>query len=503
MRHLASVVFATTLGCAPAAWAADIPTKAPRAAIMTAPFSWTGLYIGGHVGYGWSRSGGTITALPPSVFDTGSFDLDGDGIIGGAQIGYNWQFHPNWIVGVEADISGTGISGSSFSPVTVGGIPAAASWSHYMSKDIGWLASLRGRLGYAQDRWMIYATGGVAWAEVSGDLIGRTAPQISNTRGSYNSTNSGWTAGGGVEWAFANNWTARAEYLYYHIDGDTLTATDPLDRAVTFTTDDTNVHVLRAGVNYKFGGYGPAGYASAAGMPVKGRRVASVYAWSGFYVGGHAGYGWSDATGTVTPLAPLPSFDQAIFDLNDRGIAGGAQLGYNLQFAPNWVAGVEADISGTGLRGSSFADVSFGGLPTGNDHYMSREIDWLASLRGRLGYAADRWMIYGTGGAAWAKVKGDVFTNRPFTQEVSGSYSSTASGWTAGGGIEWAFADNWTARAEYLHYRLDGDVTIATDREGAGFSNSYATGDIKVNVLRLGVNYKFGDFGKAPVLAKY
>lgn len=112
-------------------------------------------------------------------------------------------------------------------------------------------------------------------------------------------------------------------------------------------------------------------------------------------------------------------------------------------------------------------------------------------------------MIYGTGGVAWAKVEDDVFTNRPFTAEVSGSYSETKSGWTAGGGLEWAFADNWTARAEYLHYRFDGDTVTATDRENAGVSNSYTTGDMKVNVVRLGVSYKFGDLGKAPVAAKY
>jgi outer membrane immunogenic protein len=499
MRRLAIVFLATTaIGVASTASAADMPTKVP-APVVARAYDWTGFYIGGHRGYGWSQATGTISALPPSVFDQGSFDLDGDGVVGGAQIGYNWQFNPNWVIGVEADISGTGISGSSFSPVTVGGAPFGLSYSHYMSKEIDWLASVRGRLGYTWDRWMIYATGGVAWTEVSGDLIGRTVPQISNTRGSYSTTNTGWTAGGGLEWAFANNWTARAEYLYYHFDGDTVTAADVLNRAVTFTTDDTNVHVLRAGVNYKFGGY-----SSAPDMPVKAAsRAVAPHAWTGFYLGGHVGYGWSDANAIVTPLAPLPSFDEATFNLDGKGIVGGVQGGYNLQVAPSWVVGIEGDYSGTGIRGSSFADVAFGGGATGADHYMSREIEWMATLRGRLGYAADRWMVYGTGGVAWAKVKGDVFTNRPFAQEVSGSYSETNSGWTAGGGIEWAFANNWTARAEYLHYRFDGDTVIATDKENAGLSNSYTTGDMKVNVVRVGVNYKFGGFGKAPVVAKY
>jgi outer membrane immunogenic protein len=275
-----------------------------------------------------------------------------------------------------------------------------------------------------------------------------------------------------------------------------------------FSTDDTKVHVLRVGLNYKFGGAPGAGFpaaVAAAAMPVKARTpsvVAGSYRWTGFYLGGHRGYGWSNATGTGTEVPA--SFDRVTFNLDGDGVVGGAQLGFNWQVAPNWVIGVEADVSGTGIRGSSFAGVAFGGLPTNCcDLYMSKEIDWLATVRGRLGYAWDRWMVYGTGGVAWAGVSGDVFTNRPFTAEVRGSYRSTKTGWTGGGGIEWAFADNWTARAEYLYYDIDGFTVTATDTVGAGIVNNFTTDDTKVHVLRVGVNYKFGGLGTAPLVARH
>ena len=144
-------------------------------------------------------------------FDAATFNLDGNGIIGGAQVGYNLQLAPSWVIGVEADISGTGIRGSSFAPVTLAGVPALGGRTHYMSKEIEWLGTVRGRLGYTWDRWMVYATGGVAWAHAGGDLIPRNVQQIGNARGSHSSTKTGWTAGGGIEWAFGGNWTARAE----------------------------------------------------------------------------------------------------------------------------------------------------------------------------------------------------------------------------------------------------------------------------------------------------
>jgi outer membrane immunogenic protein len=203
-----------------------------------------------------------------------------------------------------------------------------------------------------------------------------------------------------------------------------------------------------------------------------------AYSWSGFYIGAHAGGGWTDLSLT---------------DDNATGFVGGGQIGYNWQFAPNWVIGIEGDFSGTSISDSASAVIPGIGVVS-----ASADLNWLASVRGRLGYTWDRFMLYFTGGGAWASI--DTSISVP---GISVSSNATASGWVVGGGGEWAFAPNWTIGVEYLHYEFD---SVSGDLFGVPVAALGAFGDDngKVDVVRARLNYKFGDwFGKGPVSARY
>jgi len=206
----ALAVFALTS----AASAADMPartyTKAPP---MVAAYNWTGLYIGLNGGYGWVDSGGSNPG----------------GFVGGGQIGYNWQAMGSPLVlGLEADLQGADIDESA----TAGGVTATQR-----AKAFG---TVRGRIGYAFDRAMIYATGGWAYTRTSLDLTG-PGGSISSSDWS-----SGWALGGGLEYAFMGPWTVKLEYL--HVDSGDVT----LSLAGVPVTGSYDMNVVRAGLNYRF-----------------------------------------------------------------------------------------------------------------------------------------------------------------------------------------------------------------------------------------------------------
>lgn len=207
------------------ALAADMATsRAPmpvKAMPMTPPaVNWTGLYIGAHLGYGWGSSDWNDPLF-------GKSKVDSDGIIGGGQIGYNWQVAPNWVLGLEGDISGTGMSGSK----------SCAFGILTCSNDINWLATVTGRVGYSFADVMVYAKGGAAFMDrdLSYSVFGTTLETVSKTR-------TGWTVGGGVEWAFAPAWSAKVEYNYMDFGSNNIEGTEI----------DQTVNVIKVGVNYRF-----------------------------------------------------------------------------------------------------------------------------------------------------------------------------------------------------------------------------------------------------------
>jgi outer membrane immunogenic protein len=202
--------------------AADLPPRMAPAPYYKAPaevqvYNWTGFYIGINGGGGFGRS---------QWDSTGSFDVSG-GLVGGT-VGYNYQFGQA-VVGVEGDIDWADINGTTNSACPFG-----------CKTTDNWLSTVRGRLGYAADRFMPFITGGAAFGDIRASTPGFAG--ASNTE-------AGWTVGAGLEFAIAGNWTAKAEYLYVDLGKFNCgiscgaLATDN----VSFTTN-----IVRAGVNYRF-----------------------------------------------------------------------------------------------------------------------------------------------------------------------------------------------------------------------------------------------------------
>ncbi len=227
--------------------AADLPVKAPiyKAPVIAPAYNWTGLYIGLNIGGSWgNQDNSLVSATTGATLFSNSDHLDG--VIGGGQIGYNWQVD-QWVLGIEADFQGSGQKGdgSFFLPsaVLAANFPTSVSYSDKLN----WFGTVRGRIGYAFDRWLPYFTGG--WAYGHGEINGTTTFGATTTSFSASQDYSGWTIGGGVEWAFANNWSAKLEYLYIDFgDGPTVPASTTLNIVSGRMTDN----IVRVGVNYKF-----------------------------------------------------------------------------------------------------------------------------------------------------------------------------------------------------------------------------------------------------------
>ena len=192
------------------------------------------------------------------------------------------------------------------------------------------------------------------------------------------------------------------------------------------------------------------------------------YDWSGLYIGVHAGYADGDYT-LFSASGRGPGVDV-------NGFAGGATIGYNWH-VNQWVFGVEADIS-SGPDGTTAVGTvgPFWSCITGA---CNADIEYFGTLRARLGIANNNWLFYGTGGFAWGSVDGGIFNS---AQQGGGN----ASGWAAGGGIEYAFNQNWTTKFEILHVDL-GDIPFGVD----DILNTPFEGDGDFNVFRFGINYKF------------
>jgi outer membrane immunogenic protein len=197
--------------------------------------------------------------------------------------------------------------------------------------------------------------------------------------------------------------------------------------------------------------------------------VVAAYNWSGFYVGGHLGYGWAN-----TDVHNVITGGSGSTDLS--GFLLGGQIGFNWQ-AGAFVFGIEGDGSWTNAEGSR----------TFTNAVVEMEHNWYATLTGRVGYAVDNWLWYVKGGGAWSDADYTAVV-----LGVTGSRSGTRSGWTIGTGLEWALAPNWSAKIEYNY--------LDFGNEQIGLTNFDV--DSQVHLVKLGLNYRF-DWGKAPVVARY
>jgi outer membrane immunogenic protein len=250
MKKLFLATTAFVVLAAASAGAADMsarPVYAPPAPVPV--YSWTGIYWGGNVGYSWGQSKNDRTLVGFGVTATESQDMDG--VIGGAQTGYNYQFGA-WVLGLEADIQASGQKGGS--TFQVPGLPTATLTTDHK---LEWFGTARPRLGVlATPNLLLYGTGGVAFGQVKDSYAATVAGLGTVATATVDDVKAGWTAGAGIEGAFGGGWSAKVEYLYIDLGKLQQTVTLPLAGvAATFNSHVTD-NIVRVGLNYKWG----AGY---------------------------------------------------------------------------------------------------------------------------------------------------------------------------------------------------------------------------------------------------
>lgn len=254
-KHLLVLNVLGAVVLAGAAQAADLATKPMVTKAPVAPaFSWTGFYIGANAGYGWGQTNfsNSFDPLFPATLQVqdASFGTDG-GLVGG-QIGYNWQIN-QVVIGVEADAAWANISGSGsyFNGIA----PSCVQSNDPCEATTEAFGTIAARLGWAFDRVLVYAKGGAAWG-VTNYTAGNT--DLINPAFSYHAsldqTRWGWTVGGGVEWAFVNNWSAKVEYNYIDLGSSEVTFNFVPNTFINpyVATVGQTLQVVKAGVNYRF-----------------------------------------------------------------------------------------------------------------------------------------------------------------------------------------------------------------------------------------------------------
>ena len=267
-------------GLTPAA-AADLSSR-PQP--PSPAFTWTGAYVGFNFGYAWTADRG-LYLRSANLYDNSAFAFGGasalgatgavsarlDGFLLGGQAGYNWQFHEKWIIGLEGDVAGAGVRGGGYAPSIVAAPGGYAVTSATLRRNLEYLGTARGRLGYAlTPRLMAYVTGGFAFGGVDATAVVRQTlvPSILYSdpgKADLYKNLSGWTAGAGGELSLGRNTSAKLEYLYYDLGGVSLSS--PAFASLAFTqlgSGQTGVlnasnisssyrgHILRVGLNYRF-----------------------------------------------------------------------------------------------------------------------------------------------------------------------------------------------------------------------------------------------------------
>lgn len=269
----------------------------------------------------------------------------------------------------------------------------------------------------------------------------------------------------------------------------------------------------------------PAFAADMAAKAPPAPAVAAPYNWTGFYIGGTAGgaFGSFDpftSTDSENYLGPTgePAVNAAgsSQSIKPTGFTGGFETGYNWQVS-NFVVGLEGDVEYLGLRGSAATSGTYSCCAgTVFTVFSNASTTWLATARARAGIAANDWLFFATGGVAFTNIKANFgfSDNCGILADCSGggspngaesaAFSSNKTGYAVGGGVEKAIGQNWTVKAEYLYVGF-GTVTgtgVLSGSNGVGgiatqlMTHSY---DLKANIVRLGINYKFG----GPVVGRY
>jgi outer membrane immunogenic protein len=257
---LASIVSVGFAGLGGAS-AADMAVKARPIAVDPA-YNWSGWYVGLNAGGAWTRSEvdytqtGLFTATPAAdqafAHAIGSPSTNKTGFTGGAQAGYNWQSGVG-VFGIETDINYLHTSANVFATGTLPVAGAVVSSTTSVSTD--WLYTLRGRAGIASGRALFYVTGGLAVGNERFSQFFLHTATGSFEAGSVSSTKAGWTVGAGAEYAFTNNWSVKAEYLYVDLGSVSFASTNNAFPGFTASNSARlTENIGRVGVNYKWGG---------------------------------------------------------------------------------------------------------------------------------------------------------------------------------------------------------------------------------------------------------
>jgi outer membrane immunogenic protein len=239
--------------------------------------------------------------------------------------------------------------------------------------------------------------------------------------------------------------------------------------------------------------------------------VASVYNWTGFYVGGNIGYGWGQDTspiisfadpGGAVGFAPYFVANNVYPSRKPAGVIGGGQIGYNWQ-VNSFVLGAVTDFQAADIHSSGTGVVPLSIFISPSTQSLTQKLDYLGTVRGKIGAAFNNVMIYGTGGYAYGHVKSSITFDATPTNPVffTGTSSSWHSGWAAGVGGEYGVGP-WSFGVEYLHYDLGrAAATGFSAPPGLAFPGASLTADQRVagDIVRASINYRFG----GPVVARY
>jgi outer membrane immunogenic protein len=245
-----------------------VAVAAPKKKLPLAPppqpvWTWTGFYVGGNVGYGWGSSDinqATIASATGIALNTATGTVHPDGVIGGGQVGYNWQAG-NWVAGLEADIQGSGQRGT-ITLICPAGICSGTGnpVTTTLTEKLEWFGTVRPRLGWTvTPETMIYATGGLAYGKLNDS--GTISDTVNASAFNFSKTSVGWTVGGGVEGHLIGNWTWKVEYLFLALQepsGTVMTTIVPPGIRPVPPPNTTQIdpiftdNIVRVGLNYKW-----------------------------------------------------------------------------------------------------------------------------------------------------------------------------------------------------------------------------------------------------------
>jgi outer membrane immunogenic protein len=463
--------------------AADLPVK--YKAPPPVSWSWNGPYGGINAGYSFGRD--TFDAQVFGGLPQPGLVLPTGGVLGG-QLGYNWQAG-HVVFGLEGDGQWTTQRDSGCGDACIQNYNDE-TLVFRLRHEIDWFATARGRLGYSIAGYLLYVTGGAAWAGVRETATGQIDNSVASA--AVNNVVAGWAYGLGIEGRLSQNWTVKVEYL--HLDFSPTTATTrlvttaglfPFDTESVVTSRITD-NIIRVGLNYRL-------WNTSAATQLSVDPAAAAWRWTGVYGGLNGGYGVGNTSFRefkyFDPAAPplpgelthyISSF--APQKVSPQGALAGGQVGYNWQFN-RVVVGVEGDAQWSGQKDTACAIRC--------PETLTQRFNWLATARARIGYADRGYLLYLTAGGAWAGIEeSDLFSSG--VADYTSTFKTAKGGWVAGGGIEaWLFG-NWTGKIEYLHFDL-GTINHSFPVSGALVTALGSRSRIRNDIVRVGVNYKLSE----------